>query len=148
MAEWSNAAVSKTVIGFAYQGFESLPLRHCCIVLGTLNPRRADVPLAAPGHRATGAFGSTPRSGAHGWLIIARSGEGGHIERSPLIYARPQHDALAAWQNLALHVWTASVCQRKNFEQRPKQAQMLQSCVRPLVLPVSWHSPSKKGNST
>ncbi len=28
VAEWSNAAVSKTVKGFAFQEFESPPLRH------------------------------------------------------------------------------------------------------------------------
>ena len=25
--EWSNGVVSKTIVGFAYRGFESLPLR-------------------------------------------------------------------------------------------------------------------------
>ena len=28
MPEWSNGAVSKTVVRFAYPGFESLSLRH------------------------------------------------------------------------------------------------------------------------
>ena len=28
VAEWFKAAVLKTVVGFAYRGFESLPLRH------------------------------------------------------------------------------------------------------------------------
>ena len=36
VAEWSKAAVSKTVIPFGYLGFESLPLRHepCGSTLG------------------------------------------------------------------------------------------------------------------
>ena len=29
--EWSNGAVSKTVVRFAYRGFESHPLRHYCL---------------------------------------------------------------------------------------------------------------------
>ena len=120
--EWSNGVVSKTIVGTAYRGFESLPLRRM--------PKLLVVPLL-------GLFLSPPVLGQLTPYVpvIRPSGSHYRVHKTP-------HFEIIFEEGSEIEAWQASLV----LEGKLSQAQALSGIARPMWMPVILNNSSDRSN--